>query len=128
MWLKYFFGNEKKLTKIRVNYSLITKSGKEMFDIPHDIIPKNTIIRNYKTFSWDWDNDMSKLCYKEISKIAGKILNTFQKKQRNKLIKNKCILDGGDYIVGCTWDVSARTEDISYKEFKDYENTNKETN
>jgi hypothetical protein len=116
-WLKFIFSNWKKITKINVEYSLITKSGNEILDAREVIIPEKLIIGNYGEYDWkNWEKDILKIYEKDIQIKAENLLNNLQEKQRRKI--NQGILDGGDYIVKCEWDIFKESDWISYKEYK----------
>mgnify|MGYP001563265023 CR=1 FL=1 len=116
-WLNYVFGCWEKVVEFKVDYSLVTKSGNNILEIRKIIKLDKPLIRNYGDFAWRlWEEDILKKYREIINKEAEEILNEYQKKQRKRL--NSCVLDGGDYIVKCSWDINMSREDITYEEYK----------
>lgn len=112
-WLK----NYKKLSKIKIEYSLITMSGKEITSVKEKIKPIKPFIVNYDSCDYgdycrNIENDKE---YKKIfDKRAEELLNDSQKQER-KHLKNGW-LDSGSYIVKCVWDIFFEFEKATYEE------------
>lgn len=119
IWLRYWFSSLKKIVGIEVSYSLITKSGNEIYSIEEDFIPEELIIKKVNEWDWrTWDNLVKEKWGEKFNDKARQLLINFQKKERKK-IKYGWI-DSGDYVVKCVWDISVEREWLDYKEFKDY--------
>lgn len=120
-WIKYLFNNLKKITALVVTFSLITKSGNKIHEIIGKYEPNNILIKSFYDFGYfEIVRELEKEEYwKNIfDKKAEELLDTYQKVQRNKL--KRAVLDGGDYIIKCEWDLYLKYEPLDYKEYKNY--------
>jgi len=117
-WLRYIFSGLKKVTEVRVDYSLTTKSGVEILEMREILKLNKPLIRNYEEFSWNlWQEEVIKNYGKIINKRAEEILNEYQKKERKRL--KRIVLDCGEYIVKCSWSIWIDREKITYKEYQE---------
>lgn len=125
-WFKWLIGNYKKVSLLKVDYELITQSGKCILTIREDYNPNKNIIGQFGDFGefrfirkLEKDKDL----VLKFDKRAEELLNFYQKEKRTKLRFG--FIDGGDYIVKCIWDLWIDTEWLTYKEYRDYLKTKK---
>jgi hypothetical protein len=116
-WLKFIFGNWKRITNIEVVYLLTTESGNKILDISENLLPNKIIVNRSE---WEYFKTIKELedKYKDIFyKRARELLVKYKEKNLNKVRKG--YLYSGDYIVGCAWTISFDSEPISWKEYKE---------
>ena len=120
-WWKYLTGNYKKVSLLKVNYSLITMSGKTILELRETYKPE----KDYCGDFGDWDQfefirklEEDKDLKKKFDERTYELLDEYQKKIRNKI--NFGCLDGGDYIVKCVWDLFIETEYLTWEEAKEF--------
>lgn len=111
--LCYEFGDKNKVINIRVEFSLITKSGYDLYLIEKNIKPKKLYVcERYDSDIWDTlRKDYGKL----LNEIASDLLIKNRKKKEIKLGCGKAIT--GKHIVKCTWDIYTTTERLTYEEY-----------
>jgi hypothetical protein len=124
-WIKYAFSDWNKLVLLKVDYDLITTSGKSILQLRENYTPKEMDIKNNLIgecdrygYMWDWIKLLGKdkVVYDYLNKRANELLTKYQKDFRNQLRYG--VLDGGNYIVKCVWNLWIDTEPLSYDEYK----------
>lgn len=116
------FSNWKKLTKLEIDFHLITKNGNKICSKTHTVKRLKPMIINYSELNYfeyiNHINQINKECKNNLSKLGNAILSEYQKKKRHTF--NSGVLDSGDYIVKCSWELSPTFKRISYEEYKNW--------
>jgi hypothetical protein len=118
MWLKFLGSSYKKVNSIQVEYSLITKSGNEIFNLNEEYIPEKKIIEEDNDFGWGIRKIITDKFKEKFNKRAKELLSLYQKKEIKELKKG--VLESGDYIVKCVWYIDIDYKSLTYKEFKEF--------
>jgi len=120
-WWKYLTGNYKKVSLLKVDYSLITMSGKTILELRETYKPEKDYCGNFGDWgqfefirSLEKDKDLKK----KFDKRTYELLDSYQQKQRNHIAFG--CLDGGNYIIKCVWDLFIETEYLTWEEAKNF--------
>ena len=116
-WIKHLFSPLNKITRVEIEYSLITKSGNTIYAINKEIIPKELIA--FKCSDYDWvkkEKEVIKRYKKVFDNKARQLLNKFQINEKKKIKRGW--INSGDYIVKCVWDISVELGYLNLKEYK----------
>lgn len=117
--LGYWFSEIRKIKKIYVTYSLITKSGYDILTLNKEITPKKLLMTEYYGFGYNcWNKVIEKNYKNKFIKDTKELLLKYQKKKLNKV--GNGYLESGDYIVKGVYDVEIVSEKISFEEYKKY--------
>jgi len=113
----YFLRSFRKVVNVRVDYSLITKSGNDILTVRENYIPDRKIIKDFSDFKYF---EIYKEIEKELKEVFDKGALELLKEHTPIKLKNinRGYLYTGDYIVKCSWEISIDKEDIDWKEYK----------
>lgn len=117
-WLLFQFLNYKKITKIEVDYEIITKAGNTILTLTTTINPSKLIIFEGN----DWNNgrkevEKDKNLISKMKEKADEILGRYRSK--NKVELDDGVIISGNYIVRCKFTFYPQSENISWKEVKE---------
>ena len=110
--LRYLWTDIKRVKNIRVTYSLITKSGETILEIDENFKPDRIIQGSYSEYSLEADREVEEIYKKKFAKRSKELLKKYQKKKLNET--KHSILEGGDYIIKCSWIVYVKLNFLTF--------------